>query len=239
MMGGIVHKNDATGLQNPLYQEDSRPCPRVGIALWDFALDMAQSGRGDPMPMMYRNPAIPESLIPKAASPIFQHLLATYVSETNKTASVWREFGTEDMSFRPHPRSTSVQEQMRHQLLSERRFFCEFLGTREPDPSTIIPSEASPEAFIKNLTDLAMQRLEQLSPKDESWWLQPASFFDVQRERIWIFWRRLLHTAHHRAQLTVCLRLLNKSVPSVYGPTADATWVGADPTNTVDAARRA
>jgi hypothetical protein len=32
-----------------------------------------------------------------------------------------------------------------------------------------------------------------------------------------VFWRRVLHTCHHRTQLTVYLRLLNKPVPSVYG----------------------
>ena len=35
---------------------------------------------------------------------------------------------------------------------------------------------------------------------------------------------------HHRTQLTVYLRLLNKPVLSTYGPTADQTWEGADPT---------
>ena len=30
-----------------------------------------------------------------------------------------------------------------------------------------------------------------------------------------------LHSAHHRGQLTVYLRLLGSKVPSVYGPTAD------------------
>jgi uncharacterized damage-inducible protein DinB len=29
------------------------------------------------------------------------------------------------------------------------------------------------------------------------------------------------HAAHHRGQLTVYLRLLNASVPAVYGPSAD------------------
>jgi hypothetical protein len=63
-------------------------------------------------------------------------------------------------------------------------------------------------------------------------------FFEVRRERIWIFWRRVLHTAHHRTQLTVYLRLLGKTVPSTYGPTADVTWDAADPTNSVEAAGR-
>ena len=63
-------------------------------------------------------------------------------------------------------------------------------------------------------------------------------FFDVVRERIWIFWRRVLHTAHHRTQLTVFLRMLEKPVPPTYGPTADVTWSGADPTTSLGAAQR-
>jgi uncharacterized damage-inducible protein DinB len=178
-------------------------------------------------------------MIPKAACPIFQHLLETYASETNKTASLWREFSIEDLNFRPHPRSGTVQEQLKHQLLSERRFFGEFLGMDEPDAPQILPSEQSPDAFIDKLKELALHRLDQIAAKDESWWLQSVPFFDIQRQRIWIFWRRLLHSAHHRAQLGVYLRMLDKSIPAVYGPTADATWIGADPTNNVEAARRA
>jgi uncharacterized damage-inducible protein DinB len=48
----------------------------------------------------------------------------------------------------------------------------------------------------------------------------------------------VLHTAHHRTQLTVFLRMLDRHVPSTYGPTADVTWTGADPTNSVAAAGR-
>ena len=191
------------------------------------------------MPMMYRNPAIPESKIPKAAAPVFQHLVDTYVSETNKVIAVWREFTNEELSYRPHRRSSTILEQMRHQLLSERRFFGEFLGFEEPDPSEILPSEQTVDGFIEKTSALASRRLDTLASKDEAWWLQKVRFFDVERQRIWIFWRRVLHTTHHRAQLAVYLRMLEKPVPAIYGPTADATWVGADPTNSADAARRA
>jgi hypothetical protein len=85
---------------------------------------------------------------------------------------------------------------------------------------------------------MARPRLGFLARQDDSWWLATVPFFDVNRERIWIFWRRILHTAHHRTQLTVYLRLLNKPVPAIYGPSADASWLGADPTATVEAARR-
>jgi hypothetical protein len=88
------------------------------------------------------------------------------------------------------------------------------------------------------MVELSRARLHFLAKQSEDWWLTVGPFFDVQRERIWIFWRRVLHTAHHRAQLGVYLRMLDKSVPSIYGPTADVRWEGADPTNTVAAASR-
>jgi uncharacterized damage-inducible protein DinB len=184
------------------------------------------------------HPAIPESAIPRAIMPAFQHALDTYASETNKVASVWRQFTDNDLAWRPHPRSGTVAEIMKHQLLSERRFFGEFLGSPEPSPAEIVPPQSAGEAFIERLVSLATPRLSFLAAQSQQWWLATVPFFDVNRERIWIFWRRVLHTAHHRTQLTVYLRLLDRPVPSTYGPTADATWKGADPTTSAEAAGR-
>jgi uncharacterized damage-inducible protein DinB len=190
------------------------------------------------MPMTYAYTAIPDSDIPRAASPVFQHMLDTYVSETNKVASVWREFSPDEMSFRPHPRSGTVQDIFKHQLLSERRFFGEFLGLSEPPAEEVLPVGRTPADYTERLARLASSRLRFIAARNEAWWLELAPFFDVERSRIWIFWRRLLHTAHHRTQLTMYLRLLGKSVPPTYGPTADVKWEGADPTQTVEAAGR-
>ncbi len=190
------------------------------------------------MPMTYASVAVPESAIPRASSPIFQHLLDSYASETNKVISVWREFRPDDLSFLPHPKSSSVEDIMKHQLLSERRFFGEFLGSPEPAPAEVLPQSASPEAYAQRMLDLALPRLAYFAPKDEAWWMEIVPFFDVTRQRIWILWRRVLHTAHHRTQLTVYLRLLGKKVPATYGPTADVSWQEADPTTTVEAAGR-
>jgi len=131
-----------------------------------------------------------------------------------------------------------VFEVFRHQLLSERRFFGEFLGMPEPPASEVLPPQKNTAACAGRLLELARPRLTFLALRTEAWWLERVAFFDVERERIWIFWRRVLHTAHHRTQLTVYLRLLGKVVPATYGPTADLTWGGADPTHNVDAASR-
>ena len=188
--------------------------------------------------MIYESSAIPESAIPRAAAPAWQHVVDIYAGEINKVASVWRQFSNADLAYRPHARSATVAEVMKHQLLSERRFFGEFLNSAEAPPAEVPPVDQTVDAFTRRLAELAMPRLAFLASRPEAWWLEPAQFFDVQRQRIWIFWRRVLHTAHHRTQLTVYLRLLDKKVPSTYGPTADVTWRGADPTTTVDAAAR-
>jgi len=188
--------------------------------------------------MNYSWTAIPETAIPRASNPVFQHLLDTYVSESNKVASTWKQFTDADLDYRPHSRSSTVGEILRHQLLSERRFFGEFLGTPEPAPEQVLPAILTMDSATGRFIELVMARLDFFARQQESWWMESVPFFDVRRQRIWIFWRRLLHTAHHRTQLTVFLRLLDRDVPATYGPTADVSWTGADPTNSVDAAGR-
>lgn len=176
--------------------------------------------------------------IPKGADPLLQHALDTYASETNKVLSVWNNLDENDLGFRPHDKSSTVADILKHQLLSERRFFAEFLATPEPPPAEILPTELTVAGYQSRMLELARPRLPFLASQPREYWLAPVRFFDVERERIWVFWRRILHTAHHRTQLTVYLRLMNKDVPSTYGPTADVTWSGADPTLTVEAAGR-
>jgi uncharacterized damage-inducible protein DinB len=191
------------------------------------------------MAMQYEYTAIPESAVPRAGNPVFQHLLDTYASETSKVVSVWREFTPADMSFKPAERSASVLDVMKHQLLSERRFFAGFIGLPgEPEPADLMPADLTPQGFCRRQEELCKPRLDRMAGRDQAWWLEAVPFFDVQRQRIWVFWRRVLHTAHHRTQLSVYLRLLGKKVVPSYGPTADVTWQGADPTRSVDAAGR-
>jgi len=188
--------------------------------------------------MKYEEIAINDTDVPVASSRIFQHLVKTYASEVNKLNSVWNQFNEDDLAFKPHPRSSTVREIIEHELLSERRFFGEFLGLPEVPANEVLPQSRTPDAFAARMVELSRERLHFLAKQGEDWWLAVVPFFDVERERIWIFWRRVLHTAHHRAQLGLYLRLLNKAVPSIYGPTADVRWEGADPTSSVAAASR-
>ncbi|MGL1715237.1 hypothetical protein ACSTH8_00575, partial [Vibrio parahaemolyticus] len=70
-------------------------------------------------------------------------------------------------------------------------------------------------------------------------WLEEHDFFEgLRRERIWIFWRRVLHTCHHRTQVQTWLRLAGRLVPTIYGPSGDIKSEGSDPTYSLEAAKR-
>ena len=94
-------------------------------------------------------------------------------------------------------------------------------------------------AYIEKYVWLVKLRLPQLAKGAVAWWLEQRPFFGgLQRERIWVFWRRVLHTCHHRTQIQTWLRLAGQHVPTIYGPSGDVKWDEADPTYSVEAARR-
>jgi uncharacterized damage-inducible protein DinB len=165
----------------------------------------------------------------------------TYVSECNKTASVWRAVPEACLDFRPHDRVNTIRTIFTHQLLSERRFFAEFVGTEEPAADELLPAGDSPRvaAYLDRYIALCKSRLPQFAAGTTAWWLEPRPFFGgLERQRVWIFWRRVLHTCHHRTQVQTWLRLAGQNVPAIYGPSGDVSWADADPTYSVDAAGR-
>ena len=192
--------------------------------------------------MIYDFTAIPDADVPQAVEPIFQHVVTTYASEANKTVSVWRAVPNDLLDFKPNIKTNPIRTILVHQLLSERRFFAQFVGTEEPSVEELLPSGDKPNvaAYIDKYLWLAKKRLPQLAAGTTSWWLENRPFFGgLQRERIWVFWRRVLHTCHHRTQVQTWLRLAgHEPVPAIYGPSGDVTWSEADPTYSLETARR-
>jgi uncharacterized damage-inducible protein DinB len=191
--------------------------------------------------MHYEVIAIPDEEVPQAADPLFQHLVTTYASETNKTATMWRAVPDDLLDFRPHEKTNPIRAILVHQILSERRFFAQFVGTEEPPVEGLLPAGESPStrAYLDRYVALARLRLPQLAAATTDWWLTEMPFFGgLKRQRIWTFWRRVLHTCHHRTQVQTWLRLAGHHVPAIYGPSGDVTWDEADPTYSVAAADR-
>ena len=146
-------------------------------------------------------------------------LAASYDTERLKTLSVWSSFADADLRFRPAPRARSPLEHMVHQCVSEDTWMRNMLGIQTDLPP--LPPSEERVAFLRHYAAASKIRHELLEGKDAEWWFGDTQFFDVARSRAWVFLRRLTHSAHHRGQLTVVLRLLGRPVYSTYGPTAD------------------
>src|SRR5690349_16358098 len=127
--------------------------------------------------MQYEESAIDDADVPQASTRMFQHLVKTYASEVNKLNSVWLEFTKDDLAFKPHPRSSSVGEIMEHELLSERRFFGEFLGLPEVPANEVLPADRAPLAYAARMVELSRKRLPFLAAQDDAWWLTVVPFF--------------------------------------------------------------
>ncbi|MGH2588498.1 MAG: DinB family protein [Dehalococcoidia bacterium] len=152
----------------------------------------------------------------------FDFLAETYETERLKVLSVWSMFDDADVELRPHAedqRGRTLHEQMVHQCVSENLWFKNMLGIDVDAPP--LPAPERRIEFIRRYAEDSGRRLEALRAKDERWWEETVSFFDVTRTRAWVMTRRLTHTAHHRGQQTALLRMLNRDVYSTYGPTAD------------------
>jgi len=152
----------------------------------------------------------------------YDFLIDSYETERVKVLSVWSEFRDEDLPVRPKPddpRGRSVHEHMVHQCVSEDTWFRRMLGIDVGAPP--LPQTETRMEFIKRYADDSGKRLDALRQKDERWWEELTTFFDVQRARTWVMTRRLTHTSHHRGQQMAMLRMLGRDLHSNYGPTAD------------------
>ena len=149
-------------------------------------------------------------------------LIDTYETERMKTLSTWSTFKNEDMSRRPHlkdRRGRNALEHMVHQCMSENLWFCNMLGIDVGAPP--LPEKETRLEFIKRYAEDSGKRLAALREKDDAWWEEETKFFTVSRSRAWVVMRRIAHTAHHRGQLTMLLRIVGREIYSTYGPTAD------------------
>lgn len=151
--------------------------------------------------------------------PRYDFLVESYRTERLKTLSVWSQIPDARMTFRPEPRARTPLEHMVHQCVSEDTWMRTMLGVTVSLPA--LPPQETRQAFLHHYATASGERLVHIEAQPEAWFETETTFFDVKRSKAWVFTRRLTHSAHHRGQLTVYLRLWGQALYSTYGPTAD------------------
>ena len=149
----------------------------------------------------------------------YAFLVETYRTERLKILGVWSQIPDARMRFRPETRARSPLEHMVHQCVSENNWMRDMLGITSSLPS--LPAQETRQALIEHYASRSGERLKHLSAQPDTWFEETTKFFDVDRSRAWVLTRRIAHSAHHRGQLTVYLRLWGQPLYSTYGPTAD------------------
>ena len=153
-------------------------------------------------------------------------LIDAYETERLKTLGVWAQISDADFDWRPEPRARTPHEHMVHQCLSEDTWMTKMLNLPVDRPP--LPAVETIPAFVAHYGDASRLRLERLGHVAPEWWDEATGFFDVLRSRAWVMVRRLVHTAHHRGQLTAFLRWRGAPLYSTYGPTADTGGLAAN-----------
>ena len=155
-------------------------------------------------------------------------LLAELEQEAATTRRVLERIPQAHLSWKPHPKSMSLGQLALHVATVPGNVAELAAIDTIPEPPAFIQAEAATAAeLVPALTDSIARAKKALGGFDDAkmsatWRLQNGGRDILAMPRA-AFVRAIMlnHWYHHRGQLLVYLRLLNQSVPSVYGPTAD------------------
>ena len=154
-------------------------------------------------------------------------LLAELEQEADATRRVLERIPQAHLSWRPHPKSMSLGQLALH-VATIPGNVAEFAAQDAMEPPSFVQPEARQSSeLVPALHDSIARARKALGNFDDAkmnamWRLQSGGKEIMSMPRVAVVRAIMLnHWYHHRGQLLVYLRLLNQSVPSVYGPTAD------------------
>lgn len=163
---------------------------------------------------------------------ISQSLLPEFEHEMAGLRRVIERIPADRMDFRPHPKSFTLHGLANHlstvpgwtvstMTETELDFGLPETQARQPKPSETV------EGLLRTLDAGVEKALEVLSRANDDdfqviWTLKNEGQVLLAMPRIAVYRGFVMnHLIHHRAQLTVYLRLLDVPVPALYGPSAD------------------
>jgi uncharacterized damage-inducible protein DinB len=159
-------------------------------------------------------------------------LIAEYDRETATTRKILEAIPEDvDFNYKPHPKSMSLGQLAGHLAETAGQWAT---STLAKDKIEMVAGEkfepyvpASKAALLEKFdtdTAEATALLAKFAPAqwDDNWKFVAGdqTWIDDSKYEVWRSWV-VNHLVHHRAQLGVYLRLLNKPLPGTYGPSAD------------------
>jgi uncharacterized damage-inducible protein DinB len=162
-------------------------------------------------------------------------LLAELEQEAETTRRVLERIPDAHLSWKPHPKSMSLGQLALH-VATVPGNVAELAARDISQPSSFVQTEAATAAeLVPALTASVAKARQHLGGFDDAAMGATWRLMSGEREVLAMpraaFARAIMlnHWYHHRGQLLVYLRLLDLSVPSVYGPSADENPFAVSP----------
>jgi uncharacterized damage-inducible protein DinB len=158
---------------------------------------------------------------------IIDALIGELEQEAKTTARVLERVPEAHLAWKPHPKSYSLGQLALHVATVPGNVAALAASDVAQSPGFTQPAAASTGELVPALDASVARARELLGGFDDAAMTAPWRLVNGEREILSIprvaFVRAIMlnHWYHHRGQLLVYLRLLDVSVPSVYGPTAD------------------
>jgi uncharacterized damage-inducible protein DinB len=161
-----------------------------------------------------------------------KELIAEYDRETANTRKMLEAIPADaDFTYKPHPKSMSLGRLAGHVSDTTGEWAISTLTTDKlefpPDHKFEPYIPASKEALLEKYDQGVAEAKKALAifpaeKWDDNWKFVAGgqAWIDESKYEVWRNWV-LNHLIHHRAQLGVYLRLLDKPIPGMYGPSAD------------------
>lgn len=160
-------------------------------------------------------------------------LLPEFEREMENTRKTIERIPEDKLSWKPHPKSWSLAELVTHicnlptwaiQTLKEDRMDLAPPGVEPPAPRKPVNSQAEALKLFAQNTAAVRELLTTAGNESlmSPWTLLSGGHTVFTMPRLAVLRSFFLnHIIHHRAQLTVYLRLNDVAVPAIYGPSAD------------------
>ena len=162
-----------------------------------------------------------------------KELIAEFDRETANTRKMLEAIPADaDFTYKPHPKSMALGrlaghvaetagDWAIHTLTSDK---LEFPADHKFEPYIPASTEALLERFDRDVAT-AKAALPSVTPEqwDTNWKFVAGgqAWIDEPKYQVWRTWV-LNHLIHHRAQLGGYLRMLDRPIPGMYGPSADS-----------------
>ena len=161
--------------------------------------------------------------------PIGQSMISEFDQEMATTRRVLERVPSEKSTWKPHEKSFSIGHLA--QLVARMPGWIPMtvnhskLDLSQASPYSYETTDALLKDFDRNVRE-ARDALSNVTDEQmhQPWALTMGDRTLMTLPRGVVVRQNINHLVHHRAQLTVYLRLLDIPVPSVYGPTADEHW---------------